>query len=125
MRAALVLLRRPRPTAGEAFHGLLDTGNVPPDLFQMQPSSDNLIVSDLEQGHSAQLKTLPVAAGARPVPFGPGRFTVLDRPADLGVEVGVPANMASQLARIWAARQTPCPDAPAARDQSTRCRPFS
>jgi hypothetical protein len=30
--------------AGEALHDVLDTGNVPLDLFQVQPPSDNLIV---------------------------------------------------------------------------------
>src|SRR5258708_39224618 len=58
----------------KGLHGLLDTGNVPFDVLHVQPSSDNLIVSDLEQRHPAHLKGLPVATGARPVPFAPGRF---------------------------------------------------
>jgi len=86
----------------EVLHSLLYTCSLPLDLFQVQPSSDNLIVADLEQGHPAHLKGPTIAAGTRPAPFGPGRVTVLDRLADLGVEVGTPANMASQLARIWA-----------------------
>src|SRR4029077_11442600 len=86
----VLLLRRSRPAAGEGFHGLLDTGNVPLDILHVQPPSDNLIVSDPEQRYPAHLKALPVAAGARPAPFGPGHFTVLDRPADFGVEVGDP-----------------------------------
>jgi len=38
----LLLLRRSRPATGEGLHGLLDTGNIPLDLFQVQPSSGNL-----------------------------------------------------------------------------------
>src|SRR5690349_14288940 len=89
-RADPLLLRRPRPAAGEGLHGLLDTGNIPLDVLHVQPSSDNLIVSDLEQRHPAHLEGLPVAAGPRPAPFSPGRATVLDRPADFGVEIGDP-----------------------------------
>jgi len=46
--------------------------------------------SDLEQRRPAHLEGLPVAAGARPAPFGPGRVTVVDRPADVGAEVRDP-----------------------------------
>src|SRR5215470_12877345 len=89
-RHAVLLLRRSRPPAGQGFHGLLDTGNVPLDILHIQPPSDNLIVSDLEQRHPAHLEGLPVVAGARPAPFSPGRVTVLDRPADFRVEIGDP-----------------------------------
>src|SRR5690348_12286120 len=86
----VLLLRRPRPAAGEGLHGLLDAGNVSLDVLHVQAPGDNLIVSDLEQRHPAHLKALPIAAGARPAPFGPGHFTVLDGPADFGVEVRDP-----------------------------------
>jgi hypothetical protein len=101
----LRVLRRPtapRPVTGQVLHSLLDTGDVPLDVLHIQPASDNLTVSDLEQRHPTHLKGLPVAAGTRPAPFAPGRITVPDRPADLGAEAGDPANMASQLASIWA-----------------------
>jgi len=51
---------------------------------------DDLTVGDRKERHPAHLEGPPVAAGARPMPFGPGRVTVLDRPADLGAEVGDP-----------------------------------
>src|SRR6185437_5422627 len=85
-----LLLRGLWAATGQVLHGLLDTGDVPLDVLHVQPSSDNLTVSDLEQRHPAHLKGLPVAAGARPAPFAPGRITVLDRPADFGVEGGDP-----------------------------------
>src|SRR5215470_6898702 len=81
---------RAAPTTGQGLHCLLDTGDVPFDVLHVQPSSDNLAVSDLEQRDPAHRKGLPVAACARPAPFGPGRVTVLDRLADLGVEVRDP-----------------------------------
>ncbi len=89
-RRSALLLRRPWPVLGKGLHGLLDAGNIPLDLFHVQPSSDNLIAADLEQRHSAHPERLPVPAGPRPAPFGPGRFTVPDRPADFGVKVGDP-----------------------------------
>ena len=79
-----------RPATGQVLHGLLDTDDVPLDVLQVQPPSDNLTARDLEQRHPAHLKGLPVAAGARPAPFGPDRLTVPGRPADLGAEVGDP-----------------------------------
>jgi hypothetical protein len=62
----------------------------PLDVLHVQPPRGNLTVTDLEQRHPAHRKGLPVAAGARPAPFAPGRITVLDRPADFGVEAGDP-----------------------------------
>ena len=99
---AVLLVRGPRPATGQILYGLLDTDDVLLDVLHVQPPSGNLTASDLEQRHPAHLKGLSIAAGARPAPFGPGRVTVLDRPADLGAEVGDPASMASQLASIWA-----------------------
>src|SRR5215831_9158990 len=87
-RSAVLVVRGPRPATGQVFYGLLDTDHVPLDVFQVQPPGDNLTVSDFKQCHPAHLEGLPVAAGARPAPFGPGRVTVVDRPADLGTEVG-------------------------------------
>jgi hypothetical protein len=52
--------RRPERTSTAARYW-----QSPFDLFQVQPSSDNLIVSDLQRRHPAHLKRLPVAAGAR------------------------------------------------------------
>jgi len=85
-RCAVLLVPGPRPAAGQVLHGLVDTDDAPLDVLHVQPPSDNLTASDLKQCHPAHLKGLPVAPGARPAPFGPGRVTV----------------MASQLASIWA-----------------------
>jgi hypothetical protein len=87
---AMLLVRGPGPATGQVLHRLLDTDDVSLDVLQVQPPSDNLTASDLKQRHPAHLERLPVAACARPPPFGPGRVTVLDRPADLGAEVGDP-----------------------------------
>jgi hypothetical protein len=86
-RQTALLVRGSRSATGQVLDGLLDTDNVPLDILQVQPPSNNLTASDLKQRHPAHLKGLPVAAGAGPPPFGPGRVTVLDRPADLGAEV--------------------------------------
>ena len=79
-----------RSTTGEGFHGVLDTANVVLHLLHVQPSSRNLIISDIEKRHPSHLERLPVSSGARPAPFAPDRVTVLDRPTDLGAEVGDP-----------------------------------
>jgi hypothetical protein len=36
--------------AGQVFFGLLNTDDVPLDVLQVQPPSDNLTASDLKQG---------------------------------------------------------------------------
>ena len=97
---AVQLLLLSRSATGKSFHGVLNTGDVPLDVLHVQPSGHNLIVTDLEKRHPSHLKGLPVATGSRPAPLAPGRVSVLDRPTDLGAEVGAPANMAAQLARI-------------------------
>src|SRR5262245_19765549 len=89
-RCAVLLLRGPRPATGQVLHRLFDADDVPLDVLHIQPPCGNLTACDPEQRHPAHLKGLPVAAGARPAPFGPGRVTVLDRPADLGAEVRDP-----------------------------------
>jgi hypothetical protein len=47
-RSGLLLRRGSRAATREALHSLLDTDDVPLDLFQVQPSGDDLIISDLE-----------------------------------------------------------------------------
>src|SRR5215467_11966711 len=89
-RRAALPARGPGPRTRQVLHGLLDTDDVPLDVFHVQTPSGNLTASDLKQRHPAHLEGLPVAACARPAPFGPGRVAVLDRPADLGADVGDP-----------------------------------
>jgi hypothetical protein len=44
---------------GQALHGLVDTGDVPLNVLNVQPSSDNLTVSDLEQRYPCIAKACP------------------------------------------------------------------
>ncbi len=54
-------MRGPRSATGQVFYGLLDTADVPLDVLQVQPPSDNLAASDLKQRHPARDPT----SGAR------------------------------------------------------------
>ena len=44
------LARGPRSAIGQVFFGLLKTDDVPLDVLQVQPPSDNLAANDLKQG---------------------------------------------------------------------------
>ena len=46
--SAVLLGRGPRPATGQVLHRLLDTGDVPLDVLQVQPPRGNLTVSDLK-----------------------------------------------------------------------------
>ena len=64
-RCAVLLVRGPRQRPNRSSTACSILTDVPLDVLQVQPPTDNLTASDLEQRHPAHLEGLPVAAGAR------------------------------------------------------------
>jgi hypothetical protein len=98
----VLLVRGPGPATGQVLHGLLDTGDVPLDVLQVQPPAGNLAASDLKQRHPRISKACPslrVPDQRHSVQVVSPSWTGRQIPAQ---KPGIPASMASQLASIWA-----------------------
>jgi hypothetical protein len=72
------------------LHDLLDADGLAVDVLHVQPSSDDLTVTDLEKRYPSHLEGLAVAPGTGPVPFAPRRVTVRNRPTEFSLEVRDP-----------------------------------
>ena len=96
-------MRGPRSATGQVFYGLLDTDDVPLDVLQVQPPSDNLAASDLKKSVTPRISK---ACPSLRVPDQRHSVQVMS-PSWTDRQIwaqksGIPASMASQLASIWA-----------------------
>jgi hypothetical protein len=73
--------------AGHLLHGLVDplaTFNV----LQVQPTPDNPVLANPEDGDPTHVEACPIGAGALPVPLGPPGVAIVRRAEEFGLEVG-------------------------------------